>query len=158
MPTRKERTGGHRIAIVRVQVVRESLLSYQDEAVKGPEDAAGLLSRYIGPADREHFVMVGLDTKNQPTVLHTVAMGTLNACLVHPREVFKVALLHNCNAIIVGHNHPSGDPEPSLEDVAITQRLAEAGSILGVEVMDSLVIGDGRHVSLRERGVISPKG
>lgn len=138
-----------RIPVVRVQTVREASVTYPVDAVKGPEDVARLLAEYIGPADREHFVMVGLNTKNRPNVLHTVAVGTLNACLVHPREVFKVALLHDCNAIIVAHNHPSGDPTPSPEDRAITQRLTEAGRLLGIEVLDSLVIGDNGYVSLR---------
>lgn len=147
--------GGRRIPVVRIQTVRESSLVYQGEGLKGPGDAARLLAEYIGPADREHFVVVGLDTKNRPNVLHTVAVGSLNACVVHPREVFKVTLLHNCHSVIVGHNHPSGDPTPSIEDEAITQRLVEAGRILGIEVLDSLVIGsEERYVSLRERGVI----
>lgn len=148
-------SGRRRIPVVRIQSVRESSLTYQGEGLVGPRDAAQLLAEYIGPADREHFVVIGLDTKNRPNVLHTVAVGSLNACVIHPREVFKVALLHNCNSIIVGHNHPSGDPTPSLEDQAITQQLAEAGRILGIEVLDSLVIaGDERYFSLRDSGVI----
>jgi DNA repair protein RadC len=81
-------------------------------------------------------------------------MGSLNASIVHPREVFRAALRHAAASIILVHNHPSGDPEPSGDDIALTRRLVEAGSLLGIEVLDHLIIGHGRFVSLKSRGVV----
>ena len=87
--------------------------------------------------------------------LHTVSVGCLSSSLVHPREVFKPAILAGSAALLVAHNHPSGDPEPSAEDVALTRRLAAAGTLLGIELLDHLILGEaGRFVSLRERGVL----
>ena len=96
-----------------------------------------------------------LDSKNQPTTLHSVSLGNLNSAPVHPREVFKTAILGNANAIILSHNHPSGDPTPSQEDLDITRRLREAGNILGIEVLDHIILGGGTesYVSLKEQGL-----
>ena len=104
-----------------------------------------------GQADREHFIVLCLDTKHNITAVHTASIGSLNAAIVHPREVVKVAILATAAAVIVAHNHPSGDPTPSEEDIALTERLVSAGRILGIEVLDHLVLGDQRFVSLRER-------
>lgn len=112
-----------------------------------------LLRPYFAALDREHFVTVTLDGKNSPIGYHTVSVGTLTASLVHPREVFKVALLENAAAILLAHNHPSGDPTPSAEDIAITQRLREAGELLGTRVLDHVVFGDDRYVSFTDHGL-----
>jgi DNA repair protein RadC len=95
-------------------------------------------------SDREEFLVVPLDGKNKAMGFHVVSIGTLTASLVHPREVFKIVLLANAAAIILVHNHPSGDPTPSAEDLAITQRLKEAGDLLGIRVLDHVVVGDGK--------------
>jgi DNA repair protein RadC len=100
--------------------------------------------------DREEFLDIMLDGKNRPLGFHVVSIGTLTASLVHPREVFKAAILANAAAIIVVHNHPSGDPTPSAEDVAITQRLRQAGELLGIRLLDHVVIGDGRYVAFAD--------
>ncbi len=105
--------------------------------------------RYL---DREHFRAVLLTTRHTVLALEQVAAGGLDSALVHPREVFKAAIRWSAAAVILVHNHPSGDPEPSPDDVRITARLAEAGRILGIEVLDHIVIGDGRYVSMRDRG------
>lgn len=97
-------------------------------------------------SDREEFLLVPLDGKNRALGFHVVSVGTLTASLVHPREVFKIVLLANAAAIILVHNHPSGDPTPSAEDIAITKRLQEAGDLLGIRILDHVVIGDGRYV------------
>ncbi len=94
-----------------------------------------------------------LNTKNNITGINVVSIGSLNSSLVHPREVFKAAILGNAAAIILAHNHPSGDPSPSPEDLEITRRLVEAGKILGIEVLDHVIIGD-RWESLKERGSV----
>lgn len=104
--------------------------------------------------DREEFLVVPLDGKNQVLGFHVVSVGSLTASLVHPREVYKLAILENAAAIIVVHNHPSGDPTPSAEDQAITQRLKQAGELLGINLLDHVIIGDGRYVSFADDGLL----
>ncbi len=93
-------------------------------------------------------------TKNKAIHSEIVSIGTLNASIVHPREVFRPAILHASNSVIVVHNHPSGDPTPSNDDIELTKRLAEAGKILGIELLDHVIVGNGSYISLKERGVI----
>jgi DNA repair protein RadC len=105
-------------------------------------------------ADRERFVAIDLDARHRVLRRRLVSVGTLTASLVHPREVFAPALRAGAAALVVAHNHPSGDPEPSAEDCALTERLREAARLLGIELLDHLVIGRASCVSLRERGVL----
>ena len=105
--------------------------------------------------DKEHFWICGLTTRNNIKYLELVTLGTLNATLVHPREVFRFAILQGSAAITLAHNHPSGDCEPSLDDISITKRLCDAGKILGIEVLDHLIIGNIGNkgwLSMREAG------
>jgi len=104
--------------------------------------------------NRVMLVVCCLDAKNQPTLINIASIGTLNSSLVHPREVFKAAILGNAASIIVAHNHPSGDPSPSPEDISITTRLREVGKIIGIDVIDHIVIGFNNYVSLKEKGII----
>jgi DNA repair protein RadC len=104
----------------------------------------------------EVFGILCLSTKRQIIAYHEVSRGALDSTLVHPREVFKAALLANASAIILMHNHPSGDPTPSADDLALTARLVSAGSVLGIDVLDHIVIGDGRWTSLVELGRLQP--
>ena len=122
--------------------------------VRSPGDAAALLMEDLRYLQKEHFVCLFLNTKNQVTAKETLSMGSLNASLVHPREVFRAAIKRGSASLICAHNHPSGDPEPSREDIALTNRLVEAGNIIGIDVLDHLIIGDGIFISLKERGVI----
>ncbi len=103
-------------------------------------------------ADREEFVVLLLDAKNKLLGFHVVSRGSLTSSIVHPREVFKIAVLGNAAALILLHNHPSGDPSPSAEDMAITTRLCQVGEVLGIKVLDHVVIGDGRYVSFVDDG------
>jgi len=103
---------------------------------------------------REVFIELCLDTKNQIIKQETISIGSLNANVVHPREVFKTAIRESAAHIIVAHNHPSGDPTPSREDIEITKKLVETGNIMGITVLDHVIIGDGRHFSLKEAGHI----
>ena len=121
--------------------------------IKSPADAAKLLLLEMGHLDQEHLRTVLLDTKNRVQTIATVYIGSLNASMVRVGEVFKAALRHNSAALIVAHNHPSGDPTPSPEDVLVTREIVSAGKLLDVEVLDHLVIGQGRYVSMRERGL-----
>lgn len=118
-----------------------------------PAHAAELLRPLLESEAVEVFGALLLNTKHEPLAWHVLSRGTLDATLVHPREVIKAVCLGNAAAVIVGHNHPSGDPEPSPDDVAITRRLSEALKLVGVDLVDSIIIGDGgRWSSLRERG------
>ncbi|WP_169082747.1 RadC family protein [Paenibacillus sp. PL91] len=120
--------------------------------VKRPQDAADYVMEELRYLKKEHFVCLFLNTKNHIIARETLSVGTLNASLVHPREVFRAAIQRSSASIICVHNHPSGDPTPSPEDIALTERLAEAGQLVGIELLDHLVIGDGRFVSLKEQG------
>jgi DNA repair protein RadC len=112
------------------------------------------VARDLELARREHFVAFMLDARNRVLARETISIGTLSASLVHPREVFAPAIERRAAALIVVHNHPSGDPEPSADDLALTRRLTQAGILLGIEVLDHLVIGHGSYVSLKSRGLM----
>ena len=118
----------------------------------GPEDVADMFMREMAALDREHFRAVLLNTKNRILGVRTISIGSLNASIVHAREVFKAAVAESAQAIVLVHNHPSGLPEPSSEDIAVTERLAEAGRILGIEILDHIVLGSQGFVSLKEAG------
>ena len=150
-PTRPYSIPGFRIALVREPGVK---LSGRPQA-RVPAEAAAILAQYIGEVDREVFVVAMLTVRHRVIGLHTVSVGCLTSSLVHAREVYKPAILAGSAAILAAHSHPSGDPEPSSEDVALTRRLAAAGELLGIELLDHLILGEvGRFVSLRERGVL----
>jgi DNA repair protein RadC len=119
--------------------------------VRGPDDVLALLGKRLFDESREHFVVILLNTRHEAVGVETVSIGSLNACIVHPREVFKQAVLVSAAAIICAHNHPSGDPEPSEEDLAITQRLAKVGELLGISLLDHVIVARRGTVSLRER-------
>lgn len=144
-----------RIEIVSLRMVREKTsLLYPNRIVRTPEDAANLFRQFIGDCDRESFCILCLNTKNEPTALHLVSTGSLNASLVHPRETFKLAILANSASIITCHNHPSGEPTPSQEDIELTSRLRDSGCLLGIDLLDHLVLGNGTFVSMKERGLM----
>lgn len=143
-----------RVDIVSIKMVRESSIFYENRKIGSPKDAVELLRKFLDGADREQFITCCLDTKNQPTSINVVSVGTINSSLVHPREVFKTSILGNSASIIVAHNHPSGDPSPSREDIDITQRLKEVGKIIGIDLIDHVIIGENRYVSLKEKGVV----
>jgi len=145
-------TSAKRVSVVSIKMVKEASMIYQNRQIRSPEDSYLLLKDYFAELDREYFVVLCLDTKNQPTNISTAHIGSLNASIVHPREVFKTAILSNAASIIVAHNHPSGVCDPSQEDIAITKRLVEAGEWLGIPLLDHLIIGDCNYLSLKERG------
>lgn len=130
----------------------EALDSTQKVKISSPEDVYRRLYPRMRESKKETFMELCLDTKNQIIREDTVSIGSLNANVVHPREVFRTALIESAAQIIVAHNHPSGDPTPSREDIEITKKLVETGKIVGIGVMDHVVIGDGRHFSMKEAG------
>jgi DNA repair protein RadC len=120
--------------------------------IRSPQDAAAILTEQLRYLQKEHFVCLFLNTKNHVIAQETLSMGSLNASIVHPREVFRAAIKCSSASIICAHNHPSGDPAPSPEDIALTARLLKAGEIVGIDVLDHLIIGDKGFVSLKEKG------
>ena len=118
------------------------------------EKAQLICEEYFRGLDREHLIMLALDARNGIIGFHTVSIGTLDSSLCHPREIFKAAFLMNAARIILAHNHPSGDPMPSDGDIILTKRLVKAGILLGVPVLDHIIVGEYRSVSLAKYGYI----
>ena len=122
--------------------------------ITNPAEVVDVVKDHMKLLDREHFIVFSLNIKNRIISTETVAIGSLNSAIVHPREIFKQAIKLGAASIIICHNHPSGDPTPSSEDISITKRIANAGEIVGIQLLDHLVIGDGSYVSMREKGII----
>ncbi len=122
--------------------------------IKAPKDAAMMVMEEMRHLDRECFCALLLNTKNIVLSKETISIGTLNASMVHPRELFKVAIKKSASSIILLHNHPSGDPTPSREDKEVTQRLREAGAIIGIEILDHIIIGDNNFISFKDKGML----
>ncbi len=137
-------------------MIREAVIRYRGsrrrapEAIRKPADAAQFIRGVVGNDAREHFVVIMLDGRHRPIAYQVVSIGTATASLVHPREVFQAAVGTGAVALIVGHNHPSGDPSPSREDRDVTDRLIRAGELLGIPLLDSMVVTERAHVSIRE--------
>lgn len=119
-----------------------------------PTEVVAIVQDSVKLLDREHFVVYILNQKNRILSSEVASIGSLNSSIVHPREIFKRAVKISGASIILVHNHPSGDPTPSSEDIAVTKRLVQAGEVLGINVLDHVIIGSGKFTSLREIGVI----
>jgi DNA repair protein RadC len=124
--------------------------------IRSPADVANLLMLEMGLLEREHMRTVLLDTKNRVQRIVNVYAGSLNTAVIRISEIFQEAIRANSAALIVVHNHPSGDPTPSPEDVRVTQKIVQAGELLNIDVLDHLVIGRNRYVSMKERGLGFP--
>lgn len=122
--------------------------------VTTPGILADLMMDEMRYLNKEYFKIAILDTKNQILTIENISIGTLNASIVHPRDVFKIAIKRNANSIILIHNHPSGDTTPSSEDINITRRLVDAGDLIGIKVLDHIIIGDNKYLSLKEKNLI----
>ncbi|AUS97706.1 hypothetical protein CDQ84_16425 [Clostridium thermosuccinogenes] len=122
--------------------------------IKTPEDVSKLLMEEMRHLKKEVFKVILLNAKNHMIRCMDISVGSLTASIVHPREVFSEAVKSGCAGLLFVHNHPSGDPEPSTEDVDTTLRLVDSGKILGIKVLDHVIIGDGRYVSLKEKGLM----
>lgn len=139
------------------EVIRRKPIDYKGIKVDRPYLLAKILIDMIGYEEKEHFCITILDTKNHIIKIENISIGSLNASVVHPREVFAEAIKHRANSIILGHNHPSGDPSPSTEDINLTHRLIDAGEILGIRVLDHIIVGGvggEKYISLKERNII----
>jgi DNA repair protein RadC len=145
------------VSFERVVLVREKVGRYElPKAIRSPEDAYKAITTLTNVQEeaQEVFGILILNTKNKVVAAHEVSRGTLNSSMVHPREIFKPAVLHNAAGIVCFHNHPSGDTVPSKEDIEVTERLVAAGEILGIIVMDHIIVGDDDYTSLRDIGVM----
>ena len=141
--------------VFRLQLIRDGSPSRDRKQITSPLQAASMLAPYLEVQDRENLVILMMDIKGSVIGMSIVATGTIDSALVSTREVFKPALIANAKSIILGHNHPSGDPTPSPEDVIITTNLVKAGELLEVDVLDHVIIGDdGRSASLNEMGLM----
>lgn len=146
----------YRVPRYTISLVRETSLSVEEKIVRESSIARDIFMPMFVGADREQFVVMALDAKHKVIGLNRVSVGSLMSSLVHPREVFKLSILLNAAAIIIGHNHPSGDCAPSPEDYALTTRLRKGGELLGIPVLDHLILSDDRtYVSFADSGYFS---
>jgi DNA repair protein RadC len=129
-----------------------ALPNENQHVIRSPKDVFNLLEPELRFEQKEHFICLFLNTKNHLIFKEVISVGSLNATIVHPREVFHAAIRRCSASLICAHNHPSGDPEPSIEDVNLTKRLIAAGEIIGIEVLDHVIIGGNRFYSLKEHG------
>lgn len=145
-----------RINIYTVALVKEKggLYDLESTMIKSPHTAHEVIEKVLalGSKTKEHFGIITLSTKNQVLGIHVIHIGSLNASIVHPREIFQAAILNNAASIIAFHNHPSGITDPSPEDIEATTRLYEAGKIIGIELLDHLIIGHHKMISLKDKG------
>jgi len=125
----------------------------QKPAIKSPEDVANIVRSQLKGKKKEHFLVLCLDTRNRLINYKPVSMGSLDTSVVHPREVFKEAISSSAASVIFVHNHPSGDPEPSKEDIELTKRLAKAGEIVGIDVLDHIIVCDRSYLSLKAKSL-----
>jgi DNA repair protein RadC len=145
------------VPIYRITLVRDGTMQTATKQIRTSQDAADIVRQYLDGADREHFVVILLDQKNKVIGITTVSIGSLTASVVHPRDVYKAAILANAASIVCAHNHPSGNAAPSQEDRAITQRLRDSGTLLGISMLDHVIVGDGTtsYFSFADEGLLS---
>lgn len=143
------------IQVVKIQMVRERSMVVENKNISSPDDIAKIMFDYLSGADREHLVVVTLSTKNNINSISTVSIGCLQSSIAHSREIFKTAILSNAASIILCHNHPSGDPSFSKEDILISKKLKECGDILGIKVLDHIVVTDtNKFLSMKAEDIV----
>lgn len=140
------------VPMVRVQLIREGTITAQN-SLTTPGEVYAFIKLHLEDKDRECMVAILLDTRNRVLAVHDVSIGTLDTALITPREVFKAAILVGAASVILAHNHPSGDPHPSRNDVEITETLMKAGDLLGIKVLDHIIVGDS-FISLKDKGLM----
>lgn len=143
-----------RINVVSIKMIRESSVLYNIRKISEPKDIVDLGKKFLDELDREELIVACLNAKNEVNSVNVVSIGSLNNSIVHPREVFKTAILSNAASIVMIHNHPSGDVTPSKEDKEITLRIKESGIILGIKLLDHIIIGNDTYYSFKEHGDI----
>ena len=141
-----------RIRMVSLRLVRERIVPYNTRNLESSQAVYDMFRTLAEDLDREAMWVACLDAKNRVTCLSQVSIGTLTAAPAHPREILKIAILANAESVIIVHNHPSGDPEPSREDRAATAQIKSASQILGIKFLDHVIVGDGRYYSFADEG------
>ena len=144
----------HYLPMYEVRLVRDGSLQSDRRVIRTPDDAYTILKPYFESLPNEHFLGIFLSTKNTVLGISCISVGSLNASIVHPRELFQRAILSNSASIILAHNHPSGDPTGSPEDFDLTRKLVDVGNILDIRILDHVIIGDGKYISLKEKGIL----
>ena len=144
------------LAVFAVREISKRYLKQQPspDIIHGPEDAADFARQQLATEEKEHFCVMLLNTKNHVIGWHVISIGSLTASVVHPREVFAPAIVHHAASIILVHNHPSGDPSPSREDIAVTRRLVKAGKLMDISVIDHIITGGNSFVSMKEKNLL----
>jgi len=142
---------------IRVQLVREGTRQEYGKRISSSQDVVELVAPDLNKYDREVFLSLLLNTKNMPIGVEEVSIGCLNSSIIHPRELFKSAVLASASSLILIHNHPSGDPEASREDLELTKRLVKAGELMGIKILDHVIIAGERFLSLLDRGLMNTK-
>ena len=142
----------YRLPRYRVSLIREGSCTTECKIIRTPEDVFSIIAPEYDNAAVEKVHMLALDTKNKVIGVFVISTGSLNASIIHPRDVFQRAILSNAASIILVHNHPSGDPTPSSEDIALTRSLVDAGKLMDLAVLDHVIVGDGSYASLKEKG------
>ena len=143
----------YRIPIYKIMLIRDGSIAVKPtDAISNSATVVEIVRAYLAGVDREHCIILMLDSKNKMIGINTISVGSLSSSIAHPREVFKPAILCNAAAIIIAHNHPSGDPTPSHEDRIVTDRLFWAGELLGIRLLDHIVIGEPTHFSFADTG------
>ena len=150
----EKKTNAKIVNIVSIKMVKDSSIKYANRQIGSPFDAFILVKDLLEGCDREKLLAICLDTKNQPVNISIVSIGSVNASIVHPREVFKTAILSNSSRIMLAHNHPSQILKPSAEDKLITKRIQDAGEILGIELLDHIILGDNKYFSFKENCIL----
>ena len=145
---------GYRLPRYRVTLVREGCSHTGVKHIHAPEDVHNIIAAEYADAVVETAMMLALDTKNKVIGVFEISTGSLNASIIHPRDVFQRAILVNAASVILVHNHPSGDPTPSPEDIALTKKLVEAGRVMDITVLDHVIVGEDSFVSLKEQGAL----
>lgn len=143
-----------RINVVFIKMIRESSILYNVRKICEPKDIVELGKSFLDELDREELIVACLNTKNEVNSVNVVSIGSLSNSVVHPREVFKTAILSNAASIVMFHNHPSGDTTPSKEDKEITLRIKESGIILGICLLDHIIIGNDKYYSFKEHNEV----
>lgn len=141
------------VPLVRLTMVKEKELPYGVKRINEPELVAELAGQILKDADREYLLVISVDARSKPLAVEIVSIGTVNVSLAEPREIFKHSILNNAAGIILVHNHPSGDCEPSREDRRLTKRIEKCGELLGIEMYDHVIIGDGYYSFRENRGI-----
>ncbi len=131
-----------KVPIVHLQLVKDDEIAYGKQKLDTPEKAAKMMHSFLGTVDREYLIVCCVDVKSKPTCIQVVGIGTINSCEVSIPEIFKVAVLSNAAYILVFHTHPSGETEPSREDIRVTHRIRKAGNLFGIFLLDHIILGE----------------